>query len=325
MSFCTAEIAKTYWLKMINFVEQIAEDGLLAKRELNTPSVLHLFRLFYCSEMAEKICGIYSIKSKINPNKIYVGSAVDIKGRWACHVSMLKNNKHENCKLQRHFDKYGMNDLVFSVITICDREELKPIRGIIRPEQFFIWAYDAWFNICKIAHSRMGVKASSETRRKISKSRKGKTSTFKGKRHSDESKLKQSVIKKGKKQSPETVEKRAKQLRGRKQSSEHIRKRANALKGKPSPNKGKSPSIETREKLSKANKGHDPWTKGKHLSVDTIEKIKQKLTGQKRSESTKQKIREAARKRKKIFGRKHTEETKQKIRESAKRRWQKRA
>ena len=29
---------------MINFVEQIAEDGLLAKRELNTPAVLHLFR-----------------------------------------------------------------------------------------------------------------------------------------------------------------------------------------------------------------------------------------------------------------------------------------
>lgn len=310
---------------MINFVGQIAEDGLLAKRELNTPSVLHLFRLFNCSEMVEKICGIYKIQSEIKPERIYIGSSVDVVNRWRCHLSTLKNNKHGNSKLQRHFNKYGQDDLVFSIITICNKTELKPIGGIIRPEQFFIWAYNAWFNICPLAFSVAGRKMSVEAKKKLSDSRRGKISTFKGRKHSDESKIKQSNIKKGKKQSPETIEKRAEQLRGRKQSAEHIKKRANALKGKPSPNKGKSPSKETREKLSKANKGHTPWTKGKHLSADTIEKIKQKLTGQKRSEATRQKIREAARKREKVFGRKHTEESKQTMRESARRRWQKRA
>ena len=32
----------------------------------------------------QKICGIYKITNLIT-NKVYIGQAVDIKNRWACH------------------------------------------------------------------------------------------------------------------------------------------------------------------------------------------------------------------------------------------------
>ena len=39
--------------------------------------------------------GIYKIVNSIN-NKIYVGSAKNIKKRWSAHKSDLNKNKHHN-------------------------------------------------------------------------------------------------------------------------------------------------------------------------------------------------------------------------------------
>jgi group I intron endonuclease len=93
----------------------------------------------------KKISGIYQIQSKIKPERIYIGGAVNIQKRWWSHLSTLRNNKHENSKLQNHFNKYGESDLQFSILLGCEKEDL------IRVEQYFLDSYNPFFNILKIA------------------------------------------------------------------------------------------------------------------------------------------------------------------------------
>lgn len=108
------------------------------------------------------ISGVYKITSEVNKKRCYIGSAVNISARWSDHLGRLRKNKHPNLKLQRHFNKYGENELVFSILLICDKPSL------IVNEQFFIDFYHPYFNICKIAGSCFGIKRSVETCKKIS-------------------------------------------------------------------------------------------------------------------------------------------------------------
>ena len=66
---------------------------------------------------------------------------------------------HHNTKLQNHYNKYGREDLVLSILTVCSKEEL------IGKEQYYIDLFQPWFNICKTAVSCLVVKRSEETRR----------------------------------------------------------------------------------------------------------------------------------------------------------------
>jgi group I intron endonuclease len=97
-----------------------------------------------------RISGVYKIQSKVKPNRIYIGSAVNIHRRWWDHLHRLKENVHENPKLQNHYNKYGKTDLIFSIIISCEKDVL------LETEQFFIDAYKPWFNICKKAGSVLG-------------------------------------------------------------------------------------------------------------------------------------------------------------------------
>jgi group I intron endonuclease len=103
-----------------------------------------------------KISGIYKIQSVIKPERIYIGSAVDVKQRWAVHLHTLRNNKHHSIKLQRHFNKYAESDLIFIIIEPCFPEFL-----IIR-EQYYLDNNITYFNNSKIAGSPLGVKHSKE-------------------------------------------------------------------------------------------------------------------------------------------------------------------
>lgn len=89
------------------------------------------------------ICGIYKIQSQKKPGRIYIGMSKNIIRRWKTHLCELRVNKHISIKLQRHYNKYGEGDLQFSIITSCDRKELKNI------EQFYLDAYYPYFNQCK--------------------------------------------------------------------------------------------------------------------------------------------------------------------------------
>lgn len=221
-----------------------------------------------------KVSGVYKIQSNVKSNRIYIGSAVNIRKRWGHHLSDLRRNKHGNGKLQNHYNKYGESDLQFSILLGCEKSDL------LKAEQYFIDSYKPFFNINPIAGSNLGRIFSEETRKKNSESHKGITSGNKGnkysvesrkkvslsllgsKRHckphteetkqkirdarklqitSDETRLKISISRIGYKHSEEAMQK----MRGRKLSEETKKKLSES-------HKGKVMSVETRKKMSES-------------------------------------------------------------------------
>jgi group I intron endonuclease len=128
--------------------------------------------------MRNKTSGIYQIQSKIHPDKIYIGSAVDIDRRWKEHLNSLRIGNHHSHKLQRYYNKYK-DSLQFSIIFVCPKETL------IENEQKFIDKLNPYFNECKVAGSQLGLKRSEEFKKKMSKKR-TEYKTFLGKHHSTE-------------------------------------------------------------------------------------------------------------------------------------------
>lgn len=117
--------------------------------------------------MAYSDSGIYKIQSKRYPDRIYIGSAVSIRRRFSEHLRRLGRNKHENQKLQNHCNKYGIEDLQFSVLMRCKKENL------ILFEQSILDDYEPYFNIRKIAENQFGTKRTKEQRRRMSEAKKG--------------------------------------------------------------------------------------------------------------------------------------------------------
>lgn len=188
---------------------------------------------------------IYKIQSIIKPEKVYVGSAVQIKRRWQKHLTELKYNKHGNSKLQRHFNKYGASDLVFIIIEPCFPEFL-----FIR-EQYYIDTLNPWFNIVRrIGSNRWEI--SKETKDKLSKAGLGR------------------------KMSIETKNKLRIANTGKKLTDEHKRNVSIGGKGKHSnfkPTKEQTlRRIETRRKLDHFKS----WNKGRKgvYSEETLEKMR---------------------------------------------------
>ncbi len=167
--------------------------------------------------------GIYKIQSKIKPERFYIGSAVDIKQRWRDHKSELLRDKHHSIKMQNHVNKYGFRDLIFTVVEgVSKKEDLVPT------EQGSLDAGFPYFNTARIAGSKLGIKHSEESKRKVSE-------TLKGRKFSEEHRERLSETAKGRK-------------RG-KFSEEHKRNMSKARRGR-------SPiTEETRQKISEAKKG----------------------------------------------------------------------
>ena len=109
--------------------------------------------------------GIYIIYSIVN-GKRYVGSAVNLKYRRNCHFRELEKRIHHNKYLQRHYNKYGKDDLKFGVIEFCPPEKL------IEREQYWIDSFHLFsetgnslgFNILPKAGSVLGLRWSEEAK-----------------------------------------------------------------------------------------------------------------------------------------------------------------
>lgn len=86
-------------------------------------------------------CGIYSIENIINHKK-YIGQSVDIKHRWYCHRSDLKNKKHDNDYLQKSWDKYGEENFQFKILEQCPRDMLN------EKERYYIDLYNTMNRDC---------------------------------------------------------------------------------------------------------------------------------------------------------------------------------
>jgi len=193
-----------------------------------------------------KISGIYKIESKIKPERIYIGSAVNIHKRWILHLSRLRRQKHGNIKLQNHFNKYGEADLQFSILLGCEKEDL------IKIEQYFIDSYKPHFNIAYFAGSpNLGRKMSDEHKNKISNSLKGKVASNKGISPSLETRLKISNSLKGRIKSDEECKNISKGQKGKIFSNEH---RMNISKGLKGITTGRKNTEETKKKMSESAK-----------------------------------------------------------------------
>lgn len=189
-----------------------------------------------------KQSGIYAIINTTN-DKFYIGSAQNIKARWAEHRRDLRRGDHNNQHLQRAWNKYGAEAFVFTVLFSCtldvflDREQ--HCLDTLRPE----------YNVARDARAPMlGLKHTTAAKSKIAKASKARgmprdvinkaAAVNRGSKHTSDhiEKVRATLFgntrKRGKKQGPHSPEHSAKiaaALRGKPKSPEHC---ANIAKAK---------------------------------------------------------------------------------------------
>ena len=116
---------------------------------------------------------------------------MNIGKRWDCHLRKLRKNQHHARKLQRHFNKYGECDLIFSLLLRCEKDDL------IKTEQYFLDSYKPYFNSIYDAFNTAGFTLTEEQKKKISESKKGTNNHNYGKHFTKEHRDKISKSKKG--------------------------------------------------------------------------------------------------------------------------------
>jgi group I intron endonuclease len=181
--------------------------------------------------------GIYKIQSKTKPERIYIGSAININDRWWLHKKQLKTGTHHSIKLQRHYNKYSESDLVFEIIE--SNEYVGKEHLLAREQGWFIpysfaGADKPYFNECKKTGNTLGFNHSKETISKISIAQKGK-------KLSEEIIARMSVAQKKREKHP---------MSGKHHSEETKKKISEYHKGKPNGREGTHHSEATKIKIS---------------------------------------------------------------------------
>lgn len=193
--------------------------------------------------------GIYKIENSIN-GKIYIGSSVNTHKRWISHKCDFNKKRHPNKHMQNVYNKYGIDVLIFSVIEMCDKSELK------EREQYYIDELKPEYNILKEAYSVFG-----------------ENHPMYGKKHSKESidKIKKARKNQIIKHSKETKNKIGESNKGRKITDSHLEKMINARKGLIVWNKGINTSIEPKNKIKiNPNEIIEMYRSG--MSIESIRK-----------------------------------------------------
>ncbi len=119
--------------------------------------------------------GIYSITHK-KSGKRYIGSAMNIRGRWNMHRHRLRQGTHHSPHLQAAWDKYGEAAFVFEILATCEPSELTA------QEQFWIDAFHTCsnrygYNTLPNAANWLGMKHTEASKKAMSFKRKGKPLT----------------------------------------------------------------------------------------------------------------------------------------------------
>ncbi len=116
--------------------------------------------------------GIYKITCTAN-NKIYIGSAVNLRNRKSQHIYTFQHNKHKNPIMQNAWNKYGEQAFIFEVLELVLVPDL-----LLVQEQYWLDKLKPFgrkgFNIYREAGSGFGHEVSPEARAKISQARLGK-------------------------------------------------------------------------------------------------------------------------------------------------------
>lgn len=94
--------------------------------------------------------------------RVYVGSAKNIRKRWKLHRTHLRMGIHHNRPLQMAWRKYGESAFVFDVLEFCDLEDLTAIEQKWL-DQSGAYVRGVGFNVLATAFSSIGFKHSAET------------------------------------------------------------------------------------------------------------------------------------------------------------------
>lgn len=86
------------------------------------------------------VSGIYAIKNKVT-GKYYIGCSKHCHKRWKQHKYSLVRGTHHSVKLQRSFNKYGLEAFEFSII-----QEVGGLTDLEVMEEEFIQLYQSWAN-----------------------------------------------------------------------------------------------------------------------------------------------------------------------------------
>lgn len=116
-----------------------------------------------------KESGVYMFQSILYPERVYIGSTTDLISRRWVHLKNLRVNTHHSSKLQNHINKYGIEDLEFSILE--SGEYFNSVHLLSREQGWFIpylfrGTEKPYFNMTKIAGSTVGVKKTEEQCRK---------------------------------------------------------------------------------------------------------------------------------------------------------------
>jgi len=227
--------------------------------------------------------GIYAIVNRLNQH-IYVGSAKNLLHRKQHHFRDLKAGKHKNPYLQRAYDSYGPDALLFGVI-----EHVSHVEDLLVREQYYIDMLNPQYNIARTAGSNLGMTVTPETKARMSTARLKHPHMLeqmeklgadrRGKPLSPEHRAKITANQIGRKHSPASIEKMRAAKLGKKKTPEHAANIRAAKLGIP-----RSP--ETIAKVSAAKRG-------KKLSPEHRAKIGAAQIGRKHSPASIEKMRAA--------------------------------
>lgn len=183
--------------------------------------------------------GIYKIESP--SGRVYIGQSRNILKRWESHKEKLKQQKQP--KLIRSYQKYGVENHLFSIITELPKDISQEI--LDNYEIFYMDMYKSLnIDLLNVKEGGRGGNHSESSRKKISLSKIGNKNRL-GLCHTQE-----------------TKEKISRSRRGRGESW----------------NKGKQWDTETKIKMSLAKQGYIPWNKDKKGCFSHTEEFKNKTS-----------------------------------------------
>jgi group I intron endonuclease len=87
--------------------------------------------------------GIYQYKFK-QCSKVYIGSSLNLRKRNTQHLSALYNNSHDNKDFQQAYNKYGLDNLLYSVLKYIEDDDVVALDNRLRvEEQLYLDFYGA--------------------------------------------------------------------------------------------------------------------------------------------------------------------------------------
>jgi len=123
--------------------------------------------------------GIYAYRSRLEKNKVYIGSAINIAQRFGQHRYRCSIYKSNNSKFYNLIIKQGWHNIEFGIIEkvnfISYNSDISINKNILLGrEQYYLDKFTPSLNINKLASSILGYKHTREGILKFSSSRVGK-------------------------------------------------------------------------------------------------------------------------------------------------------